>query len=221
MSFRELDALLGHVSLFDMPEAYERGSMAASLFRLRVWRSKVLVLKEGKGAWVLDAGSGRGLAGRMVGRRGAFAVQMDASYESLKKSSGERVQGVFSSPPFRPSVFDAIIMSFSLHMVVDKAFVVAVLGTKLKKGGEFFVLDIARPKSRLIAEIFGIYTRFFAPMMAFLATGRDIRLFCGLHEMYASTLSAEEWRTLLTGLFAVKELKELDLGIAFSFLGTN
>ena len=210
-------------TLKDLIPIYDKINRIISLgqdLRLRIAIAKAI---HGKDLLVLDAGCGPGTMSKLILRstnRIKQIILLDPLKEMLKQSKRELdvrrsafVQAVFEYLPFRSSVFDAAVSTFALRDAFDLNAAVAELSRVVKgSGGVVLILDLGKPKSRLLQAIIGVYWRILAPLLASAYIGKGGLVYGLLYYTYIKLPTNPQLKKMLQGLFTHIDLDEKMLG---------
>ncbi|MDQ6621316.1 MAG: class I SAM-dependent methyltransferase [Pseudomonadota bacterium] len=147
------------------------------------------------GMHVLDVATGTGLVARealgIVGSRG-IVVGLDPSAGMLNEANRAMttslVRGRGESLPFSQSAFDFVSMGFALRHVTDLDLLFSECHRVLKPGGTLCVLEISKPRVRLVAVSLRLFMTRLVPAIAGVSSrGSDIRR---LMHFYWDTIDA-------------------------------
>ena len=149
---------------------YDRLNMLLTFGLDRSWRrAMVRAARIRPGHRVLDvaAGTGRSLqaARDAVGPRG-LAIGVDFTEAMLRRARGFRVLGDALRLPFRDQVFDASVSAFALRDVADQRAFLAEMVRVTRPGGGIAVLEVGRPRNRLLGLGFDLWFRGAVPRVA-------------------------------------------------------
>jgi len=158
---------------------YEEGSSVASLGTLRKFREKaasLMVEKAGEVKVLLDEGVGPGgMAEAILTKfKPKIVLGLDCSVKMLKQACQRLedlgvkfypVRGVFEYPPLRPQTIDLAVFSFSLRDALNIKQTLSEANNTLKSNGLILILDIGKPKSRLLRALYGFYWLAVAPLI--------------------------------------------------------
>jgi len=158
---------------------YEEGSSVASLGTLQKFREKaagLAVEKAGEVKVLLDEGVGPGgMSEAIITKfKPKVVLGLDCSVKMLKQAcrrledSGIKfypVRGVFEYLPLRPQTIDLAVFSFSLRDALSIRQALLEAKNILKPSGLILILDIGKPKSRLLRALYGFYWLAVAPLM--------------------------------------------------------
>jgi len=92
-----------------------------------------------------------------IGRRKLAAARL-ADRARLQTGDAVRL-------PLESNTFDAAIAAFCLRNVTDRAAALAEMGRVVRPGGLVVILELTRPRKRLLRLGHRIYTRAFAPLL--------------------------------------------------------
>jgi demethylmenaquinone methyltransferase/2-methoxy-6-polyprenyl-1,4-benzoquinol methylase len=152
--------------------------------RWRRWVARAAVAK--RGARVLDAFAGTGLAGIEAARLGGKVTLADGSERMLAEArcnvedEGVEMDTVLADLavpelPFAPGSFDAVTLSFGIRYLDRPGDVLARLGRLLVPGGRLVVLEFVRPAPGPVSSLAALYFFRILPHVAGgLAHKRDL-----------------------------------------------
>ena len=158
---------------------YEEGSSVASLGTLLKFREKaasLLVEKTGEVKVLLDEGVGPGgmTEATLIKFKPKNVLGLDPSVKMLKQACQRLedlgvkfypVRGVFEYPPLRPQTIDLTVFSFSLRDALNMKQAFLEAKNILKPGGLILILDVGKPRNRLLRVIYGFYWLALAPLI--------------------------------------------------------
>ena len=147
------------------------------------WRRRLVSLLPGGGR-VLDLGCGTGDVMIEVLRQGRATnvVGVDLTPGMLRRAGerladggvGERarlLRGDGETLPFRDACFEAVVSSFVMRNVGDRAAAYREIARVLKPGGRYVQLEMGRPRNRLARKGFLFYFQRLMPLFAGLVAG--------------------------------------------------
>lgn len=156
----------------------------------RYWRKRaVLALAPQPDCRILDIGSGTGDMGLEILKQqpGASVTGIDPA-EAMLEVAGRKLvqQGLQNSVQFESGdatdlqfddgSFDGIISAFCIRNVEDRGKAFSEMYRVLRPGGRTVVLELSKPKGRLLRSAHKIYNRVFVPMIGrALSKGRAYR----------------------------------------------
>ncbi|WP_291999013.1 class I SAM-dependent methyltransferase [Caldivirga sp.] len=206
---------------------YERTSKAITLGFLNEWRRKTLnlglrVLNDlGNTPSVLDAGSGPGNMTIELIRSGVKprrVVLLDQSVPMLNSAPNlnyiDKVCGSFELMPFRSSVFDMVIMGFSLHAVHDLRGTYCEISRVLNNGGVLASISIGKPTNKVYRALGWLYTVIAVPLIALVFAGpRYVSYFYTIHNIYGRLPPNDEFRNTAEGCLRLVQYRDEALGL--------
>lgn len=164
----------------DTAEDYDRTEFMIG-FGSGSWYRREALLRAGlaKGMKVLDVGIGTGL----VARRAAEIVGDPALITGLDPSAGmlrnaklpegvTLIEGYAEKIPFPDASFDFLSMGYALRHISDLSVAFGEFHRVLKPGGRFCLLEITRPRSRVVEILLKGYMRGVVPALARLTSKR-------------------------------------------------
>jgi demethylmenaquinone methyltransferase/2-methoxy-6-polyprenyl-1,4-benzoquinol methylase len=130
------------------------------------------------GMAVLDVCIGTGQVARpalrVTGAEGSV-IGLDASFGMLAEAQhtvpAPLVQALVEQLPVRSDSFDLVTMGYALRHVTDLGQVFSEYRRVLKPGGKLLILELTRPRSRLLYHIIRIYLHRVVPAIARLGSG--------------------------------------------------
>lgn len=139
------------------------------------WYRRQALVRAGvsEGQQVLDVGAGTGvvswLAQDLVGDDG-LVVALDPSKgmlaEARKLGVKHTTQGLGEKLPFPDNTFDHLTMGYALRHVADLNTAFSEYLRVLKPGGKILLLEISRPKGKLMTFLMRIYLKGIVPNLA-------------------------------------------------------
>lgn len=172
------------------------------------WYRREVLRRNGLGAGMtlLDVAAGTGLvtvAGVELVGPGGRVIALDPSpgmlAELRKKTSVETVEAYAEAIPLQDNLADFLSMGYALRHVGDLDKALAEYQRVLKPGGKVCLMEISRPKSRLLRGLLWLHISVLVPMLARLS-GRhaDVRR---LWAYYGDTIEAAlDPETILSAL---------------------
>ncbi|WP_291764554.1 class I SAM-dependent methyltransferase [Caldivirga sp. UBA161] len=207
---------------------YERTSKAITLRFLVKWRRETIKLglkalnDPGNALNVLDAGSGPGsmsieLIKSGVGLR--HIVLLDQSIVMLNAtpslSNIDKVCGSFEYMPFRGSVFNMVIMGFSLHTANDLRRTYCEISKVLDNGGVLASISIGKPTNPVYRALGWLYTAAAIPLIALVFAGpRYVSYFYNIHNIYRRLPPNDVFRSMAEGCLRLIQYRDKALGLA-------
>ncbi len=142
------------------------------------WRRRaVSFLAEKRGGRILDLAAGSGDVSLEILRRvGGHIVGADFSLNMLEKfreklagrDSGELVDLVACDAlalPYRKDTFDASIVAFGIRNFSDRLHSLREMYRVVKPGGISIILELSKPKNRLVAPLYEMYAGRILPRL--------------------------------------------------------
>jgi len=114
------------------------------------WRKRAVNLIVGKK--ILDLGSGTGAAFNLLNDFDVTAIDPDEKMLKLNEFKNKFV-GKAESLPFQDNSFDSVICSFVWRNLDDTNKALIEIRRVLKPGGKFILLDMTRPKNKILRYI--------------------------------------------------------------------
>jgi demethylmenaquinone methyltransferase / 2-methoxy-6-polyprenyl-1,4-benzoquinol methylase len=125
------------------------------------------------GMRMLDVATGTGLVARAaleIGLSPAHIVGVDPSCgmlaENRQRTGISLFRGFGERLPFRDESFDFISMGYALRHVESLNLLFTELKRVLKPGGTILILEISRPRSRLLQSVLRLYMQQIVPFIA-------------------------------------------------------
>lgn len=145
---------------------YDLLNTVLSFGREQAWRRQgISYLKPGR---VLDLGSGTGAAGPVL--TGFDVVALDPVAEMLALSSiASRVVAVGEHLPFEDASFDGVFSAYVFRNLTSIPEALGEIARILKPGGRAVVVDLGRPKNRLLAAIHRVGSAVVLPLAGLIA----------------------------------------------------
>lgn len=138
------------------------------------------------GGTVIDICSGTGdlsfallkhrkFRGNIIGIDGSIQMLLKAGKRIIKCAKGEiikLIQGDAQQIPLKDSSADAAMAAFGIRNLPDPAEGFKEIHNKLKKGGEFVILEFSVPENRFYKILYGLYFKRILPALGGLISGR-------------------------------------------------
>ena len=212
------DALRGLIPVYDKVNRVI--SLGQDIKLRRLAAAKAII---GRNLLVLDAGCGPGTMSEAILNATKCVKQvilLDPLKEMLKRSKRrlgngrcEFVQGVFEYLPFRSGVFDVSVSAFALRDAFDLAKALTELSRIVKpNSGVVLILDLGKPKSRLLQAALGIYWRIVAPLLALTYIGKEGLLYRLLYYTYLKIPTNAHLKKMAEKMFRHVDLDEKMMG---------
>ena len=160
--------------------------------KLRKRGIDLLLRDSPKGGTILDLGCGTGrmsiqLASQDPERRSSVLLldPINSMARTAKSRTGlEAVIAVFENLPFKERSFGSAMAGFAIRhaRVLSRAF--GEISKVLEADGKFLVVDLSRPDSKIKSAFILAYWRVFAPLNAFVSSGRPGLKFGALAKTY-------------------------------------
>lgn len=138
------------------------------------WYRQQALLRAGlkKGDQLVDVGAGTGvvswLAQQIVGDEGQV-VALDPSSgmlgEAVKLGVTHVTQGFGEALPFRENQFDMLTMGYALRHVEDLRDAFSEYFRVLDNGGKVLILEISRPRGKVLHFFLKIYLKYLVPLV--------------------------------------------------------
>jgi len=160
----------------ELSESYDHASTAVALKKDGFWREFAASQVNGSGESVLDVACGTGEltslllregAGRVVGvdfceamlRRAALKCR--ANSVSFALADAEHL-------PFRDESFTCAVIGFALRNVTDMRRTLDEMVRVVRRGGRIIVLDLGKPRLRLLRKLYYCYLYYLLPRIGAL-----------------------------------------------------
>lgn len=201
-----------------------------------LWRRSALrALNASAGDLLLDVGIGTGdlaLEALKGKRKPALIVGVDVALEMMrigrKKTddpayrTGRAIRfvgGRAESLPFRPGIFDGVMVAFGVRNFTDRAAGLRSMWRVLKPGGRLVVLELSLPRYPLVRALYRFYAVYVMPWIGGLISG-DAAAYRYLQRSVAAFPERERFRSLMEGAgFADTGWRDLSLGVATVYWG--
>jgi demethylmenaquinone methyltransferase / 2-methoxy-6-polyprenyl-1,4-benzoquinol methylase len=191
-------------TLEEIIPVYDKTNRYISLgtdLKLRKKGIDLLLKYSGEGGSTLDLGCGTGKMSIQFAsqdqKRKSSVVLLDPinSMARLAKSKTglEAIIAVFENLPFKQKAFESAMAGFAIRdaRVLSRAFneIHGVLATN----GKFLVVDLSKPDSKIKSALIRTYWRAFAPLIAFVSSGRLGLKFGALAKTYGKLPKSSEF----------------------------
>ncbi len=140
------------------------------------WRRRTLAaLGLPAGARVLDLACGTGDLSRLGERRHLVMVGFDLSSGMLaaNKAAAPIVHADGSALPVATGAFDGVVSGYAVRNFSDLASVAAEVARVLRPGGRLALLEVATPRSRLVAAGFSLWFERGVPLLGAALSDAD------------------------------------------------
>jgi demethylmenaquinone methyltransferase/2-methoxy-6-polyprenyl-1,4-benzoquinol methylase len=166
--------------MFDrISPSYDRVNRLMTFNADQRWRRELIRrLRVGPGDLVLDLACGTGDFAEICRKAGATAVGLDFSRGMLNAANrrfpglGIFVQGDALRLPFADGTFTAAVSGFALRNFVAIPPVLDELARVLKPGGRIGLLEVDKPRNRVVAAGHGLYFNRVVPLVGGLIADR-------------------------------------------------
>ncbi len=172
------------------------------------WRRKIFRLMETvQGKTSLDLCCGTGALSLLLHKKGARVVSLDFSMSMLKRGVEKgalkhaSVAADASVIPFADNSFHVATIAFGIRNIPDLDNFIGEVQRVLKPDGEFVILELVRPKNRIIGGFYSFYLGSILPLLGGLISGK-ITAYKYLSKTIATFVEPDTLQTLLeTGGF--------------------
>ena len=165
------------------------------------WRRRMMAkITFPPNAMVLDLGAGTGDLSREVRRLAPNASITAADFTLGMLEAGKEWQSIQRCNadamrlPFEDDHFDVVISGFLVRNVESVDQTLAEMARVLKPGGQLLILDMTRPRSKVLAPFIRFYLNRVVPLLGTLVTGQK-EAYTYLPESTQSFLKAEDLAT--------------------------
>ena len=162
------------------------------------WRRKMMVkINFPPRAVVLDLGAGTGDLSREVRRLTESASITAADFTLGMLEAGKEWQSIQRCNadamrlPFENNRFDVVVSGFLVRNVENVEQTLAEMVRVLKPGGQLLILDMTRPRSKVLAPFIRFYLNRVVPLLGAMITGQK-EAYTYLPDSTQSFLKAEE-----------------------------
>ncbi len=141
-------------------------------------RATVRALGDLRGRTALDLCCGTGDLSRLLSRAGASVISLDFSLPMLaagvmkRKLTGHPVAADASALPLADASIDAATIAFGIRNIPDIPRMLAELHRVMRPGGRFAILELTRPRNRLIGAAYRFYLAHALPFIGGMISGR-------------------------------------------------
>jgi len=142
------------------------------------WRKKLItMLGDVKGKRVLDICCGTGDLSRAIGEHGGKVTSLDFSMNMLKtgirnQAITEAIAADAAHLPFKTDTFDAVTISFGIRNIPDLENFIQEVKRVLKPEGNFTILELTRPRHKIVRFVYNIYLRIALPLIGGIISGQ-------------------------------------------------
>lgn len=164
---------------------------------------------------ILDIGSGPGKMTQLMIERNGNPPQLSAMMDALgpmmkvaksRNKNCEGFLGVYENMPLKSSTFDASMAGFAIRDAKYLPKSLSEVSRVLNDGGLFLIVDLSKPPLATRRILITIYWKVFAPLLAFIATGKSGLQFASLSTTVKRLPTSVEFIDLLAsaGLHVVE-----------------
>jgi demethylmenaquinone methyltransferase / 2-methoxy-6-polyprenyl-1,4-benzoquinol methylase len=143
------------------------------------WRKNIFHhLNEIKGSPAIDICCGTGDLSLLLYKKGAKVVSLDFSLNMLKKGmtknalKGYPVSADASMMPFKSNAFALATIAFGIRNLPDIDNFIQDVFRVLAPGGQLAILELVRPKNKIIGKIHSYYLGAILPLVGGVVSGR-------------------------------------------------
>jgi len=184
-----------------------------------IGKLRKITAREVSGGLTLDLGSGNCIMEKYLTRRGVKIVVLDPLMDALKTcltKYEDRVEGavcgVAEKLPFRNNIFNNIIATFSVRDFKDLEEAFKETARVLKEKGNFIVLEIGKPSTKIKNIIFSFYWRLIVPFLAFIFANKYWRKYTLLYKTLREMPTTPNLIMLLKGTYGKVFKREFFFG---------
>lgn len=145
------------------------------------WRKDMIhCMGDLEGRMVIDLCCGTGDVSRLLSQRGAKTVSLDFSLKMLhqgirkKALTSDSIMADASVLPFKSNTFDAATIAFGIRNIPDLDRFMEEVHRMLKQDGQLTILELVRPKSRIIRVPYSFYLSRLLPLIGGIMSGRPL-----------------------------------------------
>jgi len=214
----------------DLSSHYDRASSFIALKQDRFWRDFAASQVDGCGSNILDVCCGTGeLSIRLKARSDNPVTAVDFSHgmvaEASAKYSGKGVRfsvGDAEMLPFPDESFTCVTVSFALRNVTSIERTISEMTRVLKKGGKIIILDLGKPRSKLIRKLYYWYFYSIAPKLGGVLADKGDYAYTYLPHSLTYFPAQDGLKKIMEDIGLVNvEVHDLTMGIAAVHVGTK
>ena len=145
------------------------------------WRADVLRLTgDVRDRLVIDLCCGTGDLSRLLHDKGAKTVSIDFSAEMLRRGlkrkalQGDSILADACVIPFGSNTFDVATVAFGIRNIPDLDHFMEEVHRVLKPGGRLAILELVRPRRRVIRFLYSRYLGTVLPLVGGIVSGRPL-----------------------------------------------
>ena len=158
---------------------YDRVNQLITLGLADRWRAEVAAQAD-EDDTVLEIGSGPGTFARHLRSEKVFCLEPSGSLVRMSRGalpgeSYEMIRGVGERVPLASESVDKVFCSFSFRDFRDRDLGASEILRVLRKGGEVFIADVAKPPPGPMAKLLEMHIRHVVPVMARVAVHGSVR----------------------------------------------
>ena len=189
----------------------------------RGWRRRLVSDLACRDKRVLDLCCGTGDLSRLLSQEGCNVTSLDFSLEMLRTGiktgwlAGGVVNADATNIPFRDGTFDGLTIAFGIRNIPDLDRFIRETLRVLKPGGTLMILELTRPRGRIVSLGYNLYLRYVLPVVGGIVS-RRMSAYRYLSGTIATFLDRDNLSALLLkgGYTDVKQV-EFTSGIATLF----
>ena len=195
----------------------------------RLWRRKAIKIcdiKEGQKVLDLCCGTGQMInyECKAVGKN-TTVIGVDFSQEmlnvgdrrlnqSLKDYKFKLIRDSILELPFEENSFDCITIAFGLRNISDKSKALSEMYRVLKPGGRLVCLELSKPNTPILKNIYDLYFNHVLPFVGSIGTG-DKKAYYYLRDSVNDFMNKKQLKQEIAKIgFKNSEYKSLTFGIA-------
>ena len=214
----------------DLSSHYDRASSFIALKKDRFWRDYAASQVDGCSAKILDVCCGTGeLSIRLKGKSKSPVTAVDFSHGMLAQAKSKYgKKGVRFSVadaemlPFPDESFTCVTVSFALRNVTSIERTISEMTRVLKKGGKIIILDLGKPRSRLVRKLYYWYFYGVTPKLGGVLADKGDYAYTYLPHSLTYFPAQDGLKKILEDIGLVDvEVHDLTMGIAAVHVGTK